>query len=46
MKIDREGGINKMYIPQFVVGFITCILVEFVVLCIYCIYDSWKKKRK
>lgn len=35
-----------MYIPDFVVGFVSCILLELAILICYCFYDTWKKGKK
>lgn len=35
-----------MYIPEFVCGIGATILVEIVLLIVYAIYDSGKKKKK
>lgn len=33
-----------MYIPEFICGFVACILLEVAGVIVYAIYDNWKKK--
>lgn len=33
-----------MYIPEFICGFVACILMEIILIIVYVIYDNWKKK--
>ena len=42
-KIQIKGG-NRIYIPEFICGFIAGIIIEVILIIVYALYENWKNK--